>query len=231
MARRKRRPRADGIATRERILGAATAMFAANGYEATSLRQIAAASEIDIATLKYHFDDKQTLFAQVYQAGHEHFLNALLPILAKFPELETREAVRDVFDDFVSVMHDFVAEHLSFVKLTLFRLIEESVDIVDLEEELQTVALDAFEQGFQVLIDRGLVADIDARALVVFLISSFSTYQVTARTRESWLGPPHIETAEGRERFERFYTASVLRILGLDDLDTTVFAPAKASGE
>ena len=54
--------RANGLATRERIVRAATEMFAEDGYEATSLRQIAMRADIDSATLKYHFGDQ--LFCQ-----------------------------------------------------------------------------------------------------------------------------------------------------------------------
>ncbi|WP_265447392.1 TetR family transcriptional regulator [Flexivirga meconopsidis] len=49
--------------TRERILDAAREAFLASGYERTSLRRIAAAAEVDVALLSYHFGSKQGLFA------------------------------------------------------------------------------------------------------------------------------------------------------------------------
>ena len=44
--------------TRERILDAALALFAAKGYEATSMREIAEQLGITKAALYYHFDSK-----------------------------------------------------------------------------------------------------------------------------------------------------------------------------
>lgn len=215
--KKKRRRRADGIATRKRVLKAASTMFAAGGYEATSLRQIAAASDIDIATLKYHFDDKPNLFALVYQRGHEAFLTALAPSLAALDEARTRADVRHAIERIVVDMHDFVGEHTEFVKLTLFRLLEESVDVIGLEDDLQSIALAAIEDKFKALIARGVVQPIDARAVVVFMISSFSMWQVSARVKDTWLGPPHIDTAEGRARSEAYFITAFQRLLGVEE--------------
>ncbi|RBM06259.1 TetR/AcrR family transcriptional regulator [Streptomyces sp. PT12] len=60
------RPRAapkrhNGLSTRDEILAAASALFAARGYEATSTRQIADAAGVRQATLYYHFTDKQAI--------------------------------------------------------------------------------------------------------------------------------------------------------------------------
>ena len=213
---RRRRRRADGIATRERVLDVATSLFASGGYEATSLRQIAAASGIDIATLKYHFDDKAALFAMVYEAGHAHFLEAIAPLLHDLELAASRQDVRLLVERLVASMQDFVEEHLDFVRLVLFRLLEDSSDIIGLEDDLQTVAIGMMEQRFQALIERGVIEPIDARALVAFLISSFAMWQVTARVKKNWVGEPGIETQEGRLRSERYFVTAITRILGVE---------------
>ena len=48
--------------TRERILTTAREAFLTGGYQAVSLRTIAAAAEVDVALLSYHFGSKQGLF-------------------------------------------------------------------------------------------------------------------------------------------------------------------------
>ncbi len=215
--KRKRRRRADGIATRQRVLQVATTLFASGGYEATSLRQIAAASDIDIATLKYHFGDKANLFAQVYQAGHELFVAVLAPLVTQIEEAKTRSDVRDLVGNLVRSMQDFVGEHLEFVRLVLFRLMEDSDDIIGLEDDLQTTVIGLLEDRFQSLIERGVIEPIDARALVAFLISSFSMWQVTARVKTHWVGEPGIDTPEGRLRSEEYFITVIERILGVDE--------------
>ncbi|MGX1101470.1 TetR/AcrR family transcriptional regulator [Amorphus sp. MBR-141] len=51
--------------TKARIAQAATALFAANGYERTSVRDIAAAAEIDPAMVLRYFGSKEALFTEV----------------------------------------------------------------------------------------------------------------------------------------------------------------------
>ena len=215
-ATKKRRRRSDGIATRARVLRVATTLFAAGGYEATSLRQIAAASEIDIATLKYHFQDKANLFARVYEKGHAAFLEEMATTLDDLERAQSVEQVREAIATFCRDMHDFVEENLDFVKMTLFRMLEESVEVILIEEDLQTIALAVLEQRFDKLVERGVILPVDARALAVFLISSFLCWHVTTRIKSAWLGPPHIETEAGRARSEAFFISSVDRILGID---------------
>lgn len=58
------RPVAD---TRERILAAATASFAARGFEATSLDGLAAGLEVSKQTILYHFGSKEGLLDRVIE--------------------------------------------------------------------------------------------------------------------------------------------------------------------
>src|SRR5687767_10988037 len=76
-----RSKRSDGRETRARVLLAAAKVFARDGFEGASLRGIAERAGIDIATLKYHVQDKAALFAEVYQDGYDHFQQALGPHL------------------------------------------------------------------------------------------------------------------------------------------------------
>jgi AcrR family transcriptional regulator len=204
-SKKRRATRANGRATRERILEEATRIFADGGYEASSLRQIARAADIDSATLKYHFGDKPNLFGEVYRRGHEAFLEVLDPLLLRLHSVDHRDQLRDVLDDFVVDMHDFVEENLPFVRLTLYRMLEDSEDVIALEEELQTVAITTLEKTFNGLIERGIVRGVDARAFVVFLVSSFSTWHVTGRVKARWLGDPPLESLDGRSRSEEFF--------------------------
>jgi len=205
--------RANGQATQERIISSACAMFAATGYEATSLRQIAAAAEIDIATLKYHFKDKATLFGESYRVGHLRFLEVMEPFLQELEKVQSSEAMRVLLDDFVTAMHDFVERDLEFVRMTLFRMLEDSAEIISVEEELQTLAISQIDSKFRKLVARGIVRDVDTRAFVVFLVSSFSTWHVTGRVKEHWLGHPTIASKAGRARSETFFVDLMDRFL------------------
>ncbi|MEO1226053.1 MAG: TetR/AcrR family transcriptional regulator [Pseudomonadota bacterium] len=57
--------------TRDAILNAAEDLFAANGFDGTSLRDVARASGVQIAAIGYHFGPKDALFDTVIQRRAE----------------------------------------------------------------------------------------------------------------------------------------------------------------
>lgn len=64
--RRPGRPRGrSSTLTRERILDAAERLFAENGYDGTSIRDIASAGKCQMQTVSYHFGQKDRLFDSV----------------------------------------------------------------------------------------------------------------------------------------------------------------------
>lgn len=62
--RRRGRPRGGATGTRERILKAATAEFADAGYDAATIRAIAARAAVDTALVHHYFGTKADLFAE-----------------------------------------------------------------------------------------------------------------------------------------------------------------------
>lgn len=69
----RRGPRSDGGAGKEQILEAATARFGEHGYQATTIRKIAAAAGVDAKLVHYYFGTKENLFstaiAETFRAG------------------------------------------------------------------------------------------------------------------------------------------------------------------
>jgi AcrR family transcriptional regulator len=57
--------RGGAAATKERILDAAEALFVEHGFEATSLRAITTAADVNLAAVNYHFGSKEELFEAV----------------------------------------------------------------------------------------------------------------------------------------------------------------------
>jgi AcrR family transcriptional regulator len=53
--------------TRERILDVAERLFMENGYEATSMRMITGAAEVNLAAVNYHFGSKEALLREVFR--------------------------------------------------------------------------------------------------------------------------------------------------------------------
>jgi AcrR family transcriptional regulator len=65
LAMTPRGPYAKGLAKREQILDVALDLFARNGYDRTSFREIARATGLSQAGLLHHFSSKEELFVEV----------------------------------------------------------------------------------------------------------------------------------------------------------------------
>lgn len=63
--------------TRQRIVDTAMRMFVEQGYDGTSLREIAEALEVTKAALYYHFRTKEEIVEEAF-AAHEHRLDGLM---------------------------------------------------------------------------------------------------------------------------------------------------------
>src|ERR1700745_2847853 len=66
-----RKPRADAVRNRERVLEAAKAVFSAGGPDA-SLEAVAKRAGVGIGTLYRHFPTREALFEAVYRREVEH---------------------------------------------------------------------------------------------------------------------------------------------------------------
>jgi AcrR family transcriptional regulator len=69
--KRTRKPRADAVRNRERVLEAAREVFSAGGAEA-SLEAVARAAGVGIGTLYRHFPTREALFEAVYRREVAH---------------------------------------------------------------------------------------------------------------------------------------------------------------
>lgn len=74
MARTGRRP--GEPATRQRIEAAARELFAERGFNATSVRAVAAAAGVDPSLVHHYFGSKQALFGAVMRLPLDHFESA-----------------------------------------------------------------------------------------------------------------------------------------------------------
>ncbi|MBU2977775.1 CerR family C-terminal domain-containing protein [Alteromonas sp. C1M14] len=71
----KRKGRADGEETKQKILSIAGELFAQRGYHNTSAKDICERAKVNTAAINYHFNGKDGLYEQVFSAAIEHFLH------------------------------------------------------------------------------------------------------------------------------------------------------------
>ena len=73
--------------TRDRILATALDLFIEQGYDKTSLREIAERVGVTKAALYYHFSSKEEILRTLVQPLFEH-LESLAAVLATQPDLK-----------------------------------------------------------------------------------------------------------------------------------------------
>lgn len=93
-----RPPQADPQATRERIVAVATGLFARHGFDAVSVRQVADAAGVDVATVHHHTGGKAVLYESCFARVFTAEQRALEPVLGGSPDLHR---VLDAFLDFL----------------------------------------------------------------------------------------------------------------------------------
>lgn len=104
------RPRdGDPLETRRGILRAAEESFAAAGFVGATTRQVAARAGVNVATLHYHFGNKEKLYRAVLEDAAQ----------GDVPVAGTSKAPAERLTSVVEALWDFGASHPSLPRLSL----------------------------------------------------------------------------------------------------------------
>ncbi len=93
--------REDEDGTRERILRTAERLFAERGFNGVSVRELAAAAQANIASIGYHFDNKEGLLSEVYRRHCEPMIAERLRGLEAASRLRGRARVAAIIEAFI----------------------------------------------------------------------------------------------------------------------------------
>jgi AcrR family transcriptional regulator len=151
------------------ILEAASAEFAAKGFDGTQTRDIALRAGVPKANLYYYFQTKENLYAQVLLG----FVQPLLDASAVLRESDDPEAGLQAY---ISARIRIAREHPHIAKVFSGELLlggkqlpEECRDLLYAEARRNVECL----RGW---IDRGLIAPVDPQHLMLFIWSATRTY-------------------------------------------------------
>lgn len=96
----KRKSRADGAATKQKLLAAASRLISRKGFAATTSKEVARAAGADLASVNYHFGSRKGLFEKALIAAHHDILPIeelkALAEAADTPEEKIRRILRCV---------------------------------------------------------------------------------------------------------------------------------------
>lgn len=102
------------LETKEKIMKAARLLFADRGYEGTSVREIAKAAEVNIASLNYYFSSKENLFQEIIKTGYNECANNIRDMFAK-----NKENLENTLSDFFLYYVENSPDLLSHFKLMM----------------------------------------------------------------------------------------------------------------
>lgn len=112
--------------SRERIIAAATELFAHRGYPATSTRAIGEAAGLNIGTVAYHVGGKADLYREVMRRAHAAQGEAVVTALSSVMDAEPApDATRAALHGFVDAYLDFCLAHPEVPALWMRRWLDE----------------------------------------------------------------------------------------------------------
>ena len=120
--------------TKARILAAAEEVFAGKGFAGASTREIAAAAGVNISSLHYHWESKETLYFAVFENIYDQIVRLVessIPAPSQDPPPN-----RSVIDESMGRLFDYFADHPNVPKLFVRRLLEADASTIEIERDI-----------------------------------------------------------------------------------------------
>jgi AcrR family transcriptional regulator len=94
--------------TRKRILDAAELLFAPAGSAGVSMRQIAAAIDVDLSLVTYHFESKDALYHEVIDRTYRDFTNRRMKLLDAVELAKPNPTIIELFDVLITAWFEML---------------------------------------------------------------------------------------------------------------------------
>ena len=185
------RPIAGTINSRQRILQAATDLFAEVGYSGASTRDIARMAAVNDATVYRHFSSKKVLFAAVLESELQKFsVRADLRVL-----VANAEGIRSALTVNFELLIEALAGQPRLLRLLQFSVLEFGSDLQPLYHKYLGALIDGAATYLESWQDRKKLEFNDPRAMVV----AFAVTVVGLQTLYPLFGGEQISTRPQQE--------------------------------
>jgi AcrR family transcriptional regulator len=195
--------------TKARILAAAEEVFAGKGFQGASTREIAARAGVNISSLHYHWESKETLYFAVFRNIYDGIVDLLRNTLA--PLLVRQGKREQVIDVTMRELFDFFADNPNVPKLLMRRIVENEEIDVGIERDILAPAWTVFSEWLGRL-GRRPASDDESRLFMLSVHSVLLVYLLDSRSYRSLLGGS-VRSGPLRERVRRHVTQLVHRLL------------------
>lgn len=174
---KQERPGPDQDSTKERLLQAATELFAQKGFHGTSTREITQRAGTNLSSLYFHWHSKENL----YLAVHRHLFQLLAELAREVVNLLeegllAHKPLPKVVEPLADRVFAFFDSHRELARLNLHRVLDDGALAARIEEELENPLYRAVARCYQRLTEEGLVKVTDPELLPFALESLLDRY-------------------------------------------------------
>jgi AcrR family transcriptional regulator len=158
--------------TREKILKVAQKLFARNGYDGTTTKELAEKAGIAEGTLFRHFTNKKAILVEVATQG---WVDLLTDLLTELSEMASYEAISHVmYKRMLRLGDNYDMMRVCFMEVQLHQDLRERIQS-DVVEKMTDVA----EAFFQTAMERGVYRKMNPRVIAqvflgMFVVAGFS---------------------------------------------------------
>jgi TetR/AcrR family transcriptional regulator len=204
---------AEGSESKEAILDAAEARFAAHGFDSTTIKQIAGEAGVNTALIYYYFADKEALYHAMVERLITRIAGTMAGVLARAADPEN--AVRE----FAKNHHSFLEANPRMPRLIVRELVDH--DAAHAQDAIRQLVATTFDR-LRAAIAAGQAAgvfrrDVDPRFAAISLVSQ-TTYFNVARPAISLIfadgGPIPRALGEAFAEHAAKFTLAALRPVG-----------------
>ena len=161
--------------TKRMIIESSMKLFAAKGFNGTSMRDIAKAVGTTLPTIYYYFDNKESLYRSILQKVIEKFIEATATAVVGV------EGMREKLVAMGMAKHRFIAENREMMLLYL-RELSSPTGEGSLNENLEK-GLMMLEMVVREGIEKGELRQVDPNIAAWYLMGVFSTYDMRIVSR------------------------------------------------
>jgi AcrR family transcriptional regulator len=179
------------ISTRDKILKAAQKLFARNGYDGTTTKELAEKSGIAEGTLFRHFPNKKAILVEVATQG---WVDLLTDLLTELSEIASYEAISQVmYKRMLSLGDNYDMMRVCFMEVQLHQDLRERI-----QSEVVEKMTDVAEAFFQTAMERGVYRKMNPRVIAQVFLGMF----VVAGFSHETIAQPGASPAEVKEMAE-----------------------------
>jgi AcrR family transcriptional regulator len=167
-----RREQKTELSTRDKILKAAQKLFARNGYDGTTTKELAEKAGIAEGTLFRHFTNKKAILVEVATQG---WIELLTDLLTELSEMASYEAISQVmYKRMLRLGDNYDMMRVCFMEVQFHPDLRDRIQ-AEVVEKMTSVA----EAFFQTAMERGVYRKMNPRVIAqvflgMFVVAGFS---------------------------------------------------------